>query len=215
MNKKKFKKNSFNLANCPKPLKGTRAKYIYKVNVHHCVFSNSNFENVRYRSGHITQSTFKRAKLNNVDFICVNLRDCKFRNTFIKDCIFFGCNLDGTDFENAKFENVFFIRCKIKNIKRKFDAGQVRILTQYPSVKISSELKKTIMLMAENQKLEKFRILTINNNKINLWMLNILLEHFTQEEINKFFLKLLKDNKTKFFTLNDYLSSLCNYYKKC
>ena len=43
------KRVPFSISNCPKPLRGTMYKYEYKVNVHHCTFSNARFNNVRYR----------------------------------------------------------------------------------------------------------------------------------------------------------------------
>ena len=35
------KRVPFSISNCPKPLRGTMYKYEYKVNVHHCSFSNA------------------------------------------------------------------------------------------------------------------------------------------------------------------------------
>ena len=87
------KRVPFSISNCPKPLRGTMYKYEYKVNVHHCSFSNARFNNVRYRSGHITYSSFKNALFEKVDFICVNMKNSKFKGTKFKNCLFFGCDL--------------------------------------------------------------------------------------------------------------------------
>ena len=75
------KRVPFSISNCPKPLRGTMYKYEYKVNVHHCSFSNARINNVRYRSGHITYSSFKNALFEKVDFICVNMKNSNFIGT--------------------------------------------------------------------------------------------------------------------------------------
>lgn len=79
------KRVPFSISNCPKPLRGTMYKYEYKVNVHHCSFSNARFNNVRYRSGHITYSSFKNALFENVYFISCNLKNIK--NFMVNDNI--------------------------------------------------------------------------------------------------------------------------------
>lgn len=211
--KRAGKQVPFNLANCHKRLNGIHSRYEYKVNVHHCVFTHTNFGRVRYRSGHITESNFNATIMENMDFICVNLRACKFKNTRIRNCIFFGCNLDDVDFKDAQFSNVLFMRCKIRNVKN-LDFKQVKVIGKYPNLNINPKLESTIMKMGTNETLEKFRILTINNRKMNLWMIDILLSIYTQKELEHFFCKLLLSNREQFYTLYDYHNALYKYYKR-
>lgn len=215
LQKKKAGKNvPFTLSNCPKTLKGINSRYEYKVNVHNCHFTEANFSNVRYRSGHITRSTFKKANLTNVDFISINFKKSRFRETKFNNCIFFNCNLEGADFKNASFKNTYFISCKLKNLKNFIVSNELHILSQYPYKQICESLLKTIMLMCDNKTLERFHILTTENKSVNYWMLNLLLNKYSEEELIKFFCKLLIGNKEQFYTLYDYYFSLQNYYKR-
>lgn len=204
----------FTLSNCPKKLKGISNRYEYKINVHNCHFNEAKFFNVRYRSGHITQSTFKMARLNCIEFISVNFKKTKFKETQFKNCIFMNCNLTEVDFENAKFENTYFICCKFKNIVNFSISSEVHILTHYPDKKTSSSLVNLIKLMGNNETLEKFCILTTKNKQVNFWILQLLLNEYSEQELVKFFSKLLCSNRTQFYTLNNYFSSLQNYYKR-
>lgn len=204
----------FTLSNCPKKLKGIKNRYEYKINVHHCQFNQADFFNIRYRSGHITQSNFKNANLDCIDFISVNLKKSKFKGTQFKNCVFMNCNLTDADFENAKFENTYFISCKLKNLKNFSVSKGVYILSHYPQEEISSSLIEKIILMSKNEKLEKFHILTTESKCVNFWLLHLLLSKYSENELTKFFHKLLYSNRKQFYTLNDYFLSLQNYYKK-
>jgi len=211
--RKRGRLTPFTLANCPKQLKGICNRYEYKVNVHNCIFARARFLNVRYRSGHITYSTFKAAYLTNVDFICVNLKANKFKSTHFKNCIFFGCNLEDADFTNAVFENTYFISCKLKNRTIFKPSTGIRLIAKYPLISLTETLQETLRQMNKNHNLEKFKILTISENKNNLWLLSLLLEKYTEQELNYFFRKMLISNKHRFITYNDYESALANYYK--
>lgn len=204
----------FTIANCPKALRGITNRYEYKVNVHHCSFANARFYNVRYRSGHITQSSFKGTSLTSVDFICVNLKGNKFKGTHFTNCLFFGCNLENSDFKNATFINTYFIQCNLKDTKNLTVSKGLKIMTHYPKLEIPSTVENTLHLMSQNSKLEKYNILTINKKKNNHWLLDLLLSKYTEEELIYFFKKLLATNKTQFYTFHDYILSLSNYYKK-
>ena len=204
----------FSLSNFTKPLKGISHKYEYKVNIHHCVFSNAYFYTVRYRSGHTTHSSFKKANIHNSDFICVNLKHNIFNATTLKDCIFFGCNFEGCNFKNSKIDNVYFIQCKFVDTKNFCPNDSSYFINKYPLINLSSELKATLHQMSAVSKLEKYKILTITSKKYNLWTLSILLHKFTEKEIVVFFKKLLFSNKTQFYTMHDYIFALQNYYKR-
>ena len=140
----------FTIANCPKALRVITNKYKYKVNVHHCSFANA-----RYRSGHITQSSFKGTSLTRVDFICVNLKGSKFKGTHFTNRLFFGCDFENADFKSATFNNTYFIRCNLKNSKNLTVSKGLQIITHYPKLELSNTFEKTLHLMSQNSKLEK------------------------------------------------------------
>lgn len=204
----------FSLSNCSKKLKGCSYKYNYKTNVHHCIFKDSVFSFVRYRSGHITETNFKNAKFNNVDFLSTNLKNSKFVNATFTNCLFFGCNLKDSDFKNAKFINTYFICCKLDNIKNFDKASGIIIINKYPTLSLSAEINHTLSLMKNIIKLEKNHILTTKDGKINQWLISILLTIYTEEELLYFFNKLLASNKTQFYTFGNYITALQKYYKK-
>lgn len=204
----------FTIANCPKTLRGITNRYEYKVNVHHCSFANAKFCNVRYRAGHITQSSFKGTVLTKVDFICVNLKGNKFKGTQFTNCVFLGCNFENTDFKNATFHNTYFISCNLKKTKNLTVSKGLQIISHYPKLNISSTFEKTLHLMSLNLKLEKYSILTIDKKKNNHWLIDLLLNKYTEEELVYFFNKILATNKNQFYTFHDYILSLSNYYKK-
>lgn len=208
------KKVPFSISNCPKVLKGTQYKYEYKVNVHHCSFSNARFNDVRYRSGHITYSSFQNALFEKIDFICVNMKKNKFKGTKFKNCLFFGCNLQDSNFKGASFDNVYFISCDLNNIKNFTVNDNVQIIKKYPEITICKKLNGLLSVMSQNTKLEKYHILTINRKKNNHWMLDLLLQRYSEEELVYFFKKILIMNKNHFYTIHDYIFSLSNYYKK-
>lgn len=205
---------SFSLSNYTKPLKGVSHRYEYKVNVHNCVFSNAKFNTVRYRSGHITHSSFKNTIIKNSDFICVNLKHNTFKGTAFQDCIFFGCNFEGCNFKNSKLNNVYFIQCKFIDTENFCPSDSTYFINKYPLLNISSELQSILHQMSTISKLEKHKILTVTSKKINLWTLSILLRNYTEKDLLVFFRKLLFSNKTQFFTVNDYIFALQNYYKR-
>lgn len=204
----------FTIANFPKAIGGITNSYVYKVNVHHCSFANAKFYSVRYRSGHITQSSFKGASLISVDFICVNLKRSKFKGTHFTNCLFFGCDFENADFKNSTFTNTYFIRCSLKNAKNLNAPNGLQIITHYPKLELSNTFETTLYLMSQNSKLEKYSILTINKNKNNHWLLNLLLNKYTEKELIYFFKKMLSTNNVQFYTFHDYILSLSNYYKK-
>lgn len=208
------KKVPFTLSNCPKKLNGIAHRYEYKINVHHCIFTNATFHSARYRSGHITNSSFKNAVFSNADFICVNLKKNNFRGTSFNNCVFFGCDLKDVDFRSAIFKNTYFINCKINSLKNFSLSDEIHIVTKYPKLSISIPLIEILHEMSLNPKLEKFHILTINTKRNNHWMLSLLLSKYSENELRIFFRKLLNTNKSQFYTIYDYEIALQKYYKK-
>ena len=213
LKRKRGKNTPFTIANCPKKLKGIQNRYEYKINVHHCNFANATFNDVRYRSGHITESAFKQAIFTNIDFITINFKKAKFFNTIFENVVFFSCNLTDVNFKNAHFKNVHFINCKLKNLKFFNTTKEIHIISKYQKPTISSYLSYKILFMKNISKLEKYNILTTTSGDINYWMLNILLTNFTEKQISIFFSKLILNNKQQFFTINDYQRALQKFYQ--
>ena len=204
----------FSISNCPKILKGIRYQYEYRVNVHNCTFKNASFYDVRYRSGHITKSSFELATLENVDFISINLNRSKFVNSQLSHVIFFSCNLTNADFKNARFNDVYFISCKMKNLKNIKVNDEVHIIKQYDKYRVSSYLEYKILFMHNILKFEKYNIITTSTGKINYWMLRLLLKDFSEDKLSIFFHRLILHHHHQFFTINDYKGSLQSFYKK-
>lgn len=211
MKKKKGKYTPFTISNCPKKLKGIERSYQYKINVHNCCFNDAKFEKVRYRAGHITYSYLRKATFKNVDFIFLNLKKSSFKGSNFIDVVFNGCNLDGVNFSDCSFKNVYFINCKISKELRKQLQEKI-IIINTNNILISEELKKTILSTGKIKSLEKYRILTISNNKINKMMVGLLTRNYTEVQIIKFLGKIVDSNKMQMFTLHDYIYSMDKYY---
>lgn len=214
-NKKSTKKQGpFTLSNCTRQLKGISHKYEYKNNIHNCNFCNAKINTVRYKSGHITHSTFKNATIKNTDFICVNLKHNRFYNTQFHDCVFFGCNFENSNFKNSVFQNVYFIQCKLSNVKNFKPSETTHFINKYPELTPCVGLINTLKSIALIPTLETYKILTISSSKINIWMLALVLTNYTENELIAFFNKISKTNRVQFYTVHDYIYTLQKYYKR-
>ena len=73
-------------------------------------------------------------------------------------------------------------------------------------------LKMLTFSISQNKSLEKYRILSIKNTKLNKVMINLLLSKFTEAQIVKFLKKVSITNKKQFRTIHDYIDSIAKYY---
>lgn len=208
-NRNKLGKNvPFNLSNCPKKLRGHKNLYQYLINIHNCCFNETEFNNVRYRAGHMTNCFMRRARFNNVDFIFVNLKNTSFKGSRFCKVVFNGCNLKDVDFSSCVFENTYFINCNLSD-KQKSYSG-IRIINKLEN-EASDNIKKLILSISKNKLLEKYRVLSIKDSKPNKVMLNLLLLKFTENQIVDFLKQVSITNRKQFRTIHDYIDSLEEY----
>ena len=198
----------FNLSNYPKKLRGHKDSYQYLINIHNCCFNETEFNNVRYRAGHMTKCFMRRATFNNVDFIFVNLKNTSFKGSRFCKVVFNGCNLKDVDFSSCVFESTYFINCNLSD-KQKSSSG-IRIINKLEN-EFSDNIKKLILSISKNKLLEKYRVLSIKNSKPNKVMLNLLLLKFTENQIVDFLKQVSITNRKQFRTIHDYIDSLEEY----
>ena len=77
---------------------------------------------------------------------------------------------------------------------------------------VPDSIKMLTFSISQNKSLEKYRILSIKNTKLNKVMINLLLSKFTEAQIVKFLKKVSITNKKQFRTIHDYIDSIAKYY---
>lgn len=212
MSKKKH--STINIQNLSRIAKIYPNSYLYKCNIHNCSFKKKIIKNTRFRSGHITNTSFKLSKMENVDFIGLNLKSNNFKNAQLKNVMFFNCNLSHSNFDGAKFDNVYFISCKLSKTYNLNLENNPHIINKYNRININDSLKKAILSTSKNKQLEKYNILLTTNNKINHWMLALLLNRYSPVELKNSLSKFSKTNKKQFYTIFDYKNALDKYLNK-
>ncbi|MCM3281818.1 pentapeptide repeat-containing protein [Exiguobacterium sp. MER 193] len=210
----------FSLANANCKFKGRTDAHDIKTNIHNLIFNNGTFRNVKYTDANITYCKFKNANFLGVDFINTNLKKSTFKNAKFKDVIFFGTNLKDVNFLNSTFENTYFVQTNIEHARNiNPDTPGITILKRMPSEELHESLVDNItVLVNSHPELKKHFVLTTKSSKgkkINHWIIHILMQEFTQLEINKGIEKLKKNQKNKlFFTYYSYAYFLRSYLKK-
>lgn len=205
----------FNLANSPTKFKGLKNKYAYQSNMHNLIFKGAEFENVNYRASTITKCNFRQTSLKGVDFISVNLKNTSFKDAVFKDVIFFGANLKGADFANAEFKNTTFINTNLSNAKNlAIDNVNVTILNTYPDMYLDKKLMDSVVNLSKYDKIFKYHTLHVNKNKLNKWMLYLLLKNYSQYDLTRGFQALSRRrDKRNFYTVYSIKNFLNNYLK--
>ncbi|MUV05672.1 hypothetical protein GOP80_00510 [Planococcaceae bacterium Storch 2/2-2] len=212
----------FSLANSPRPLKGPRDSHYYRTNIHNLKFIKTHFKNVKYTASNITSCNFRNTKFIGVDFINTNLKKCNFKNAHFENCVFYAPNLKAADFLNATFKNVYFINTNISNIKNinSIDPN-IRILKGDPNITLNPSLVTSIMQLTTKPKFSKHFVLTSKNSKgkkINLWIIYLLLQKFSQHELTKGFKRLYSNDTSKsnknMYTYYSYFEFFSKYFKK-
>ncbi|EKB5511141.1 pentapeptide repeat-containing protein [Listeria monocytogenes] len=203
----------FSLSNYSKKLHGAYNRYYPKPNLHNVSFRNSDFKNCRFKSGHITSTSMREVNFIGCDFIKVNFRETNFKNATFTNCYFFQCDLKDSNFDNATFINTYFVSSSIKYAKN-FSVNESFILRKYPNISLSNQLVESIQLLINFPSIKKFGVLTTDNEKINKWVLSILLNEFPEKKIIRFFKKISKNSSSKqkkFITLNSFREDLIKY----
>ena len=216
---KSGKRVPFSLANVSKRLPGIQNTHQYKTNVHNLNFNESHFNNVKYSASNITNCNFKKAKLTGVDFIYTNLKRCNFSNAFLEDVIFFGANLKYAKFKNTHFKNVYFINTNIELTQDLVsDNNGLIIYNHYPNQEIHDSLKNVLYKVGDNDRIYKHRVLHVNKNKLNMWMVQLLLWEFSTTELVRSYRKIIinekRNSNQNFFTYHSHRKFLNAYLKK-
>ena len=136
--------------------------------------------------------------------------------------IFYAANLKGSDFKNAQFKNVFFINTDLSEAKNiSVDDANIQILNGECKLEISEALEVIIMKLMNIEKIRKHYVLTTKvskGRKINNWILYLLKENYSEEELIKGFTRIysndtLNSNKL-FFTYYSFFDFFWKYLKK-
>lgn len=204
----------FCLSNSPRKYSGFKDKYNYGTNIHNLIYKDGYFENVRFQASNITKCNFKNTKLKGIDFMNTNLKGTSFKGAILQDIVFFNCNLKETDFTDVKFENVKFISTNINNAIHLNLTDEVEIISSYPNIKLELYLEKSILRLANLNKIYKYNVLHVKKSKINLWSIGLLLEFYKQEDLSRALMALARRNdKRGFFTIYKYRKFIDSYLK--
>ncbi|MCY7437593.1 pentapeptide repeat-containing protein [Bacillus altitudinis] len=210
----------FSLANSPKKMKGIQYQHTLGTNIHNLIYVGAHFKKVKYSAANITNCNFNRSQLESIDFIGTNLKKTSFKNSIIKHTLFYNANLSRTNFSNAKFHNVYFINCKLKSVKNlETDNPNIQIInSNFEDILIPPNIEESVYKLMSISRLQKHYVLTTKNSKgrkINKAIIQIFLNHFTQNEIIRT-LKVIENNKNSRYliTFGSYFEFFCHYLKK-
>lgn len=212
---KQGKNVPFNLQNSPRKYQGFSNKYCYQSNMHRLIYKEAKFNNIKFQSSTITQCNYSMAKFIGVDFCHSNLKKSNFKKAYFENVIFFNCNLKECNFEDAIFNNVVFISTNVLVANNLILNDNCRVIKKYPEIEISTNLLNNILALAKDEQLFGLHILNISKTKINLWILNLLLETTTQYDLSRCLYALkLRKNKRFFYTVHSYRRFIDSYLKR-
>lgn len=205
----------FTLTHCSKKLSGVSNKYNYKANMHKLCYVGARFYNVKYQASIMTNCNFRNANFIGIDFFNCNLRGTSFKNTSFKNVVFYNCNLRDADFKDAIFENVVFICTNFKEVKNlDFDNPEINILKTYNRIDLNSAVESRLLALAQNDLIFDARVLHVNKNKLNHWVLSLLNAKYGDKAI-LFLSKLLpkKEKWNNMYTIYSYMQLIENLMK--
>lgn len=197
----KTNKGKFNYSNMDRTNKNYIYKNFFKSKCYNTNFSNSNFNFVNFRGASLKFCTFYSSKFVGAEFIGTNLRGSNFSNSYFENTKFSNCTFENTNFKNCNFKNVFF--SSIKNTKNlDIDNPEIMIAKTIPKIEISSELKKVITELKENDYIRRSKVFHLKKNRINKINIILLLNEFDEKDLIER-LTLIKNNIDKdFYTLS-------------
>lgn len=203
----------FSLANSPKKYKGFSNKYSYQTNIHHLIYKEAVFENVKFQASNITKCNFKNTKLIGVDFCSTNLKGTSFKGAILKNVVFFNCNLKQVDFTGVNFQDVIFISTNTSNAKNLQLGNGCKVFNTYPKRAIKKELEEAILELTKWEKIYKYHVLHVEKNKINLWNLELLLEYGEENLARAMRALNRRKDKRGFYTITAYKNFVERYLK--
>lgn len=207
------KRVCFTLTNCHKKIQGIHDKYCYKSNMHGLIFKSAKFVNVRYRASIITNCNFNSTSLIGVDFCNCNLRKTTFNDAHLQNVCFINCDLRDVSFQNAEFKNVIFVCTGIDKAKNMPEEMSYRIYRTYPNMELSSEIKKLLIELSDNDLIFDPHVLHVNKNKLNLWTLRILNDLYGDDIYRAIYAIKGRKYKRGFFTIYSYMKHIESYLK--
>ncbi|WP_424768728.1 pentapeptide repeat-containing protein [Paenibacillus sp. sgz302251] len=208
----------FVLANSPVKYKGFKNKYAYQSNIYNLIYKNAVIANVNFRASSITKCNFRSATLIGVDFIYANLKKTSFKDATLKDVIFFGCKMKDVDFTNTIFDNVRFINTNFNESKNfTYNDETMKSYSKYPMLELSDELTKILYDLSNDPGIYKYHTLHVNRKKVNMWIINLLLQDYTQSQLARGLRSILnrRQSNKEFFTVYSIRMHLNNYLKIC
>lgn len=203
----------FSLANSPKKYKGFSNKYNYQTNIHHLIYKDAVFENVKFHASNITRCNFKNTKLTGVDFYSTNLKGTSFKGAVLNNVVFFNCNLKQVDFAGVKCQNVIFISTNTANAKNLELENGCKVFNTYPKRIIKKELEEVILELTKWERLYKYHVLHVEENKINFWNLELLLEYGEENLLRAMRALTRRKDKRGFYTISAYKNFVERYLK--
>ena len=179
--KKLFKLNIFHKSSRTNIIKN---KYYSKSQSFNALFHMVQFKNVNFRGAIFTKCNFKSCVFDGVEFWGTNLKKSQFKNSRFKDCVFVGSKLERANFKNAQFINCTFVNMNYSTVKNlNIDMQQNVKLNKYPALILSNNLQHAIIDTQTNKYLSKFKLLFLNNKKINMLNVFLLLKHFSENDL--------------------------------
>lgn len=203
----------FDLQNSGKKYLGFKNKYCYKTNIHKLIYKNAKFQNVRYQASNLTNCNYKMASFVNVDFCNCNLKNSKFKDSYFENVIFINCNLRGADFTDARFKNVFFIMTNI-DVAIGIDKDMINIKNKYPqNIQLYNNCEIALYRLGEIDDIYKYHVFHIKPNKINMWIISILIERYGKDLGRALNALEKRNNKKLFYTMGSYINFIDSYLK--
>lgn len=129
--------------------------------------------------------------------------------------VFYNCNLRDVDFKDAIFENVVFICTNFKEVKNlDFDNPEINILKTYNRIDLNSAVESRLLALTQNDSIFDARVLHVNKNKLNHWVLSLLNAKYGDKAI-LFLSKLLpkKEKWNNMYTIYSYMQLIENLMK--
>lgn len=200
-----------NLCKTPKPLKGLFNKYLYKANLYKVSYKGAKFSNVRWNASNLTHCNFRNSQCTGVDFFNSNLKDTSFQNSVLENVVFFNCNLKNTNFKGATFKRVIFISTNITVAKNLTLTDECTMYKSYPKITLENEIKQKILELYDFAEFSKYNVLFVSKDKINLWIVKILLDLYGDNALRALVALKNKEYKNNFFTVFSFMKHIEKY----
>ena len=202
-----------NLCRTPKPLNGMRNRYVYKANLYKVLYTNTYFYNVRWNASNLTYCSFEGVYCKGVDFVNSNLNNSSFKNATLENVMFFNCKLKNVNFENTKFKNVYFVSMNTKEAKKLDLDDNCKVYNTYPKLDIDAMLKDELCKIYKSLPNNKCNVLFVNENKLNLWTLQILYDNYGNDVYRALLALCRRKSRIRFFTVFSFEKHIVNYLK--